>query len=95
MIERLRGYGRVITAEMVDPSVIPAQMATIQEGERLWPFEAMLLGAALHLLPSNLVDKMILVGSFECGPESIIESYIEEEARAPGHSAHGAGAGRA
>ncbi len=50
----------------------------------MWPFEAMLLGAALHLLRARAVDKMILVGSFECGPESIIESYIEEEAQRQG-----------
>jgi len=80
MIERLRESGRVVTAEMVDPIDTAAAMASIKEGPRLWPFEAMLLGAALHLLRSGTVEKMILVGSFECGPESIIESYIEEEA---------------
>jgi predicted nucleotide-binding protein (sugar kinase/HSP70/actin superfamily) len=84
MIERLRGSGAVLTAEMVAQDAIDAAMATIDEGEHLWPFEAMLLGAALHLLRQRLVDKMILVGSFECGPESIIEAYIEEEARRQG-----------
>lgn len=80
MIERLREFGNVVTAEMVDQTLIDHEMMTIKEGPRLWPFEAMLLGSALHLLRSGTIDKMILVGSFECGPESIIESYIEDEA---------------
>ncbi|HEX2947954.1 MAG TPA: hypothetical protein VHV83_00020, partial [Armatimonadota bacterium] len=32
----------------------------------------------------KLVDKIILVGAFECGPESIVESYIEKEAQSQG-----------
>lgn len=84
MIERLRTDGRVVTAEMVAPSDVAREMTTIDEGERLWPFEAMLLGAALHLLRQGKADKIILVGSFECGPESVIESYIEDEAHRQG-----------
>jgi len=84
MIERLRGCGRVITAEMVDPRLALQAMAGVREGERMWPFEAILLGATLHLLQQQQIDKLILVGSFECGPESIIESYIEEEAERHG-----------
>ncbi len=84
MIERLRACGPVITAEMVDPAAATREVETIEDGLRLWPFEAMLLGAALHLLRQGRVEKMILVGSFECGPESIIESYIEEEAQRHG-----------
>jgi predicted nucleotide-binding protein (sugar kinase/HSP70/actin superfamily) len=84
MVTRLRGYGRVVTAEMVAPAAQIAAMDEVNEGDRMWPFEAQLLGAALHLLRTRAVDKMILVGSFECGPESIIESYIEEEAERQG-----------
>ncbi|MHB9134302.1 MAG: acyl-CoA dehydratase activase-related protein [Armatimonadota bacterium] len=84
MIDRLREYGPVIAAEMVDPEACTREMATIEEGNRLWPFEANLLGAALHLLREHKVDKLVLVGSFECGPESIIEAYIEEEAERQG-----------
>ena len=84
MIDYLRQYGRIVTAEMVDPHDTAAQMATIDEGHRLWPFEAMLLGSALHLLRSKQAEKILLVGSFECGPESIIENYIEAEAEAQG-----------
>lgn len=84
MVDFLRDYGQLITAEMVDEADIAREMATIHEGKRLWPFEAMILGSALHLLRSGQADKMLLVGSFECGPESIIENYIECEAEQQG-----------
>jgi len=81
IVERLAASGRVVTAEMVAADAMARQMATIPEGDRLWPFEAMQLGAALELLRTQAVEKMILVGSFECGPASIIETYIEHEAQ--------------
>lgn len=76
----LREYGKVITPEMIDKRHMKAQMKHIYEGHKLWSFEAQMLGAALHLIRNRLVDKLVLVGLFECGPESIIEAYIEEEA---------------
>ncbi|HYE84098.1 MAG TPA: acyl-CoA dehydratase activase-related protein [Clostridia bacterium] len=80
LTRRLREYGKVITPEMIDKGQIKAQMKHIYEGHKLWSFEAQMLGAALHLIRNHLVDKLVLVGLFECGPESIIEVYIEEEA---------------
>lgn len=84
IIKRAAEYGRVLTAEMVPPETARREMDTLAEGERLWSFEAQVLGAALHYLRNRLVDRLILVGSFECGPESIIESYVEQEARRQG-----------
>jgi len=84
IVKRLRTQGKVITSEMVDPAVIQSEMDNVEGGSRLWRFEADLLGSALHLLRNGLVDKIILVGSFECGPESIIESYLEEAAQQHG-----------
>jgi predicted nucleotide-binding protein (sugar kinase/HSP70/actin superfamily) len=84
MIETLRLHTRVVTAEMVPEAAVMSALTAIPEGKQLWPFEAMLLGAALHLLHGRQIDKLILVGSFECGPESIIETYIEEAAHAAG-----------
>lgn len=80
LIGRLRQYGRVITAEMVEREHIISQLKNIYEGYKLWSIEAQMLGAALHLMKNHLVDRLVLVGLFECGPESIIETYIEEEA---------------
>lgn len=80
LIPRLREFGNVITAEMIPKQQIDGVMSGIAEGNRMWSFEARMLGAAMYMLKEQLVDKLMLVGSFECGPESIIESYIETEA---------------
>lgn len=79
ILAEFRKYANVLTAEMVPAVESRRQMARIVEGERLWNFEAQILGAALYYLENRLVDKLVLVGSFECGPESIIESYVESE----------------
>lgn len=80
ILKSFRDYGKVITAEMVPAAEARRQVAGLLEGERLWSFEARILGAALYLLRNNLVQKLVLVGSFECGPESVIEGYVEDEA---------------
>lgn len=84
VIDHTRTFGRVVTQEMVPRSDAKTAISDIFESERMWSFEARILGSALHLLKNRLVDKLILVGSFECGPESIIESYVEDEAERQG-----------
>ncbi|MEW5762657.1 MAG: acyl-CoA dehydratase activase-related protein [Bacillota bacterium] len=84
LLAEFRKYGTVLTAEMVPAAEARREVATLLEGERLWHFEARVLGAGLHLLRRRMVDKLVLVGSFECGPESVIESYLEEEANRQG-----------
>lgn len=84
ILKQVREYGPVLTAEMVLPEAARREIDSIAEGERLWSFEAQVLGAALYYLRKRLVDRLILVGSFECGPESVIESYVEEEAQRQG-----------
>lgn len=80
LLAEFRKYGTVLTAEMVPAAQARQEVATLLEGERLWNFEARILGAGLYYLRQRMIDKLVLVGSFECGPESVIESYIEEEA---------------
>jgi predicted nucleotide-binding protein (sugar kinase/HSP70/actin superfamily) len=80
IVKRFREYGRVITPEMVDEKNIKEQMGHIYEGDKMWSFEAQVLGSALYLINNKLIDKLVLVGLFECGPESIIEAYVENRA---------------
>lgn len=80
LVDRLREHGQVLTAEMVDDEVARQELATIFEGEKMWHIEGHLLGAVLHWLRHRLVDKLILVGAFECGPLSILENFVQEEA---------------
>lgn len=77
LLHHLRAYGKVITPEMLDKPLVKRYLNQIYEGHQLWNFEAQMLGAALYLIENHIVNKLILVGLFECGPESVIEPYIE------------------
>lgn len=79
IVGRVREYGNVLTPEMVEPAIAKAELATIWQGERMWEFEAGMVGAALHWLRSGSITRLIMLGPFECGPEAIIESFIEAE----------------
>lgn len=83
-VERLREYGQVITFEMVPLEAVHQELATVFEGHKMWTYEARILGASYYLLRRHLVDKLILVGAFECGPESVLEAFIEREAERQG-----------
>ncbi|MGI6559338.1 MAG: acyl-CoA dehydratase activase-related protein [Limnochordia bacterium] len=80
LIDRLRLYGQVITAEMIPEDKVREQVSRLYEGTQLWHLEALQLGAALTMIHEGMVDKLVLVGCFECGPASIIEVFIEDEA---------------
>jgi len=80
LVPRLREYGAVYTPEMVSPQEAIRQVEnSIYDGEKLWSFELQLVGSALYWLRNKMVDKLILLGPFECGPEAIIENFLEEE----------------
>lgn len=80
IVDRLRLYGQVITAEMIPQEDVRQWVHRLYEGAQLWHLEALQLGAALCMIQRGMVDKLVLVGCFECGPESIIEVFIEDEA---------------
>lgn len=84
VVERLREYGQVVTYEMVPEEDALREAASLLEGEKLWFFEARLLGAGLHLLRRGLVKKLVMVEAFSCGPASVIESFLEAEAEKRG-----------
>ncbi|MGI6036980.1 MAG: acyl-CoA dehydratase activase-related protein, partial [Limnochordia bacterium] len=84
LIGNLRRYGPVLTTEMIPHRKYRPLIEEIYEGEQLWSFEAHILGAALQMIKGHLVEKLILVGCFECGPASIIETFIEAEAHKAG-----------
>jgi len=84
LVDRLREYGQVITPEMVDLADIRTATSTIYQGERMWTFEGEKLGAAFHLMRNDLVDRLVLVGPFGCGPQSVMENFIMTEAERHG-----------
>lgn len=84
VLDMVSSFGKAITPEMVPEEAALAEVKTIFEGEKLWAFEAHILGASFYLLRNHLVDRIIFVSSFSCGPASIIEDYIEDEAERQG-----------
>ncbi len=84
VMQELRGYGSVVTAEEVALSDADEALSDIPDGDKAWTIEARILGAALHLLRNRRVDRMVFVAAFSCGPASIIENYIGEEAERQG-----------
>ena len=45
-----------------------------------WTYERELIGSALYWLENKLVDGLIYVMSFACGPDSIVQYVLEDEA---------------
>ncbi|MGI6642592.1 MAG: acyl-CoA dehydratase activase [Bacillota bacterium] len=82
IVQTAKNYGPVITAENVPLDHIEAALGTIPDGHKAWTIEGHILGAALSLLRSKKVDRMVFVSAFSCGPASIIENYIALEAEA-------------
>ncbi len=80
----LGSYGSLITAEEVPAEDVAEAIKEIPDGDKAWTIEGRILGAALHLLRHRKVDRMVFVAAFSCGPASIIENYIAEEAESRG-----------
>jgi len=81
LIEKLRQGGcQVITAEMLPAPVMKKEAAAWRE-DIFWTMGRKMVGAAFHFFNSNRVDGIICCISFECGPDSLLEVLILEEAR--------------
>ena len=80
LLERVGDSGSVITAENVSKEDAHAALKGIFEAEKLWTIEGHILGAALHLIRSGKVNRLVFVSAFSCGPASVIENYIAKEA---------------
>ena len=64
LIDRLRLYGQVITAEMIPEDKVREQVSRLYEGTQLWHLEACSWRSVDHD-PRGMVDKLVLVGCFE------------------------------
>jgi|LSQX01.2.fsa_nt_gb predicted nucleotide-binding protein (sugar kinase/HSP70/actin superfamily) len=84
VVERLREHATVLVPEMVPPEAIRESLHRTAYGKALWSFEQAIVGSALYWLEHRLVDSLILVAPFECGPEAVIEVYLEEAAESCG-----------
>lgn len=84
LVGRLREMGTVLVPEMIPRAEIRKSLAEVSYGEELWSFEQLMVGSALYWLSGNLVDCLVLLSSFECGPVAVIEVFIKQEAEKQG-----------
>jgi predicted nucleotide-binding protein (sugar kinase/HSP70/actin superfamily) len=80
MFRKLSDMGaRVMTPEMLSPSVIEENLASL-ERPPYWELAREIAGSALHFLNGH-ADGVIHLVSFECGPDSLLQSLLEFENR--------------
>jgi len=84
VVERLQEQATVLVPEMVPQETIARTLGRLPYGEELWRFEQLIIGSAFHWLESGAVDCLVLVSPFECGPEAVMEVFLEEAANAAG-----------
>lgn len=81
LVSQLEGKGITVwTTDMVDNEVIKSEASTLKKsiyyslGERS-------VGAAFYFFKSALVDGLIHLLSFDCGPDALLKEFIDEEAK--------------
>jgi predicted nucleotide-binding protein (sugar kinase/HSP70/actin superfamily) len=80
LIDKLRQRNcRVITAEML-PAAVMNKESSAWNRDIFWTLGRRMVGAACHFFKSEAVDGIISCISFECGPDSLLQVLIEEEA---------------
>lgn len=81
LVERLRGFGvRVAVPEHLEPEAIERESRELPK-QLFWSYEKEIVGTAFHWLKKEAVHGVIYVLAFACGPDSFIQSIIEDEAR--------------
>lgn len=81
LVARLEEMGAELTVpEMTDHHVL-MKAATDVPKELYWTYEKEIMGAINHWTENDLVDGVIYVLAFACGPDSLIQVLIEHRAR--------------
>lgn len=81
LVPRLRSWGvEVVTSEMIKPKIIEKEVSKLPKS-LFWSYEKEVVGTAFHWLKKGLVDGLIYVLSFACGPDSLVQVLIEEKAK--------------
>lgn len=81
ILDKLRGMGiKVITAENLPPRAL-ARLNTKLDKRMFWTYSDMVIRAAYYLLNRRLVDGIIHVTAFGCGPDSLVNMFLEYKAR--------------
>lgn len=81
LIKRLRKAGaRVLVPENISPETIDTESRDLPK-RLFWTYEKELVGSAFHWMKSEAVQGVIYVLAFACGPDSFIQSVIEDKSR--------------
>ncbi len=79
-LERLRRQNiNVVTAESVGHEDIEKQLSSLPKAI-YWSYEKQIVGSAMHWLNSKIVDGIVYLLAFACGPDSMIQVLLEDEA---------------
>lgn len=79
LIPRLKKAGaKVLTSDMV-PHHIMDEEAKVLPKHLFWTYERELVGTAFYWVKNQVVDGIIYVLSFACGPDSLVQVLLEHE----------------
>lgn len=81
LIRKLKNQGAdVVTPENVPPRIWNRYAKRLPK-YLFWTYERELLGSAIYWIDKGQVDGLIYALSFACGPDSIVQYILEDEAR--------------
>lgn len=81
LLDRLRSMGvDVVTADMIPGKLAERELARLPK-PLYWSYEEEIVGAILACSRYRLVDGIIFMISFPCGPDSIVRVICEQENR--------------
>lgn len=84
LAERLEKLGVcLVTPDTLPRRIINREAATLPKS-LFWSYEKDIIGAAFHWMKKGLADGIIYVLAFACGPDSLIQTLLEYEARRTG-----------
>lgn len=79
IVKKINDFGgKVITADMLNESDIEYGTLCYPK-DMFWTYGREMLGAGKFMLDSGIVDGVVIVTAFGCGPDSLIKEMVERE----------------
>ncbi len=85
LLDRLRSMDAdVVTSDMIPEEVQRAELRNLPR-DIYWSYEREVVGSVLACVRRKLVDGVIFMISFACGPDSVLQILCEQERKAAGN----------
>jgi len=85
IIDKLNKMGvKVLTPDNINPRTLNKQKTSIKKG-LFWTFSEQVMKAAKYYFRSGKIDGAIHLTAFGCGPDSLLNNFIEREAKKHPH----------